>query len=114
MYVCILGRDGRIVAERNMESAPEPFLNFIAPYREYLVVRVECIFTWYWLADLRAREAIRFILGRALYMKEGPHKGWASVVLGSLPFVMYSNVSAFVGEFGTAFGALWQTAHGVS
>lgn len=30
---------------------------------------VECIFTWYWLADLCAEEGIAFALGHALYMK---------------------------------------------
>jgi hypothetical protein len=69
MYVCILDQAGRIVAERNMASAPEPFLTFIAPYREDVVIGVECIFTWYWLADLCAREQLGFILGHALYMK---------------------------------------------
>ena len=39
------------------------------PYRDDLVVAVECIFTWYWLADLCAREGIAFVLGHALYMK---------------------------------------------
>jgi transposase len=34
-----------------------------------LVVCVECIFTWYWLADLCAQEGIPFVLGHALYMK---------------------------------------------
>jgi transposase len=34
-----------------------------------LVVCVECIFTWYWLADLCTREGIPFVLGHALYMK---------------------------------------------
>jgi hypothetical protein len=33
------------------------------------VVAVECIFTWYWVADLCAHEGIGFILGHALYMK---------------------------------------------
>jgi transposase len=33
------------------------------------VVAVECIFTWYWLADLCAQEGIAFVLGHALYMK---------------------------------------------
>jgi transposase len=33
------------------------------------VVGVECIFTWYWLADLCAREGIAFVLGHALYLK---------------------------------------------
>jgi transposase len=30
---------------------------------------VECIFCWYWLADLCAQEDIPFVLGHALYMK---------------------------------------------
>jgi transposase len=41
----------------------------VAPYREDLVVAVECIFTWYWLADLCAEQDIAFVLGNALYMK---------------------------------------------
>ena len=45
------------------------FLLAIAPYREDLVVAVECIFTWYWLADLCAEERIAFVLGHALYMR---------------------------------------------
>jgi transposase len=52
-----------------MMAAPEPFLKVIAPYREDLVVSVECLFTWYGLADLWAREGIPFVLGHALYMK---------------------------------------------
>jgi transposase len=52
-----------------MPAGPDPFLKTIAPYREDLVVCVECIFTWYWLADLCAREGIPFVLGHALYMK---------------------------------------------
>jgi transposase len=69
MYVCILSHDGEICLHRNMKAAPEPFLKAVAPYREGLVVAVECIFTWYWLADLCAQENISFVLGHALYMK---------------------------------------------
>jgi transposase len=69
MYVCILSHDGEILVHRNMKAAPEPFLKAIAPYRDGLVVAVECIFTWYWLADLCAQEGIPFVLGHALYMK---------------------------------------------
>lgn len=69
MYLCILSQDGEIVLHRNMPAGPEPFLKAIAPYREDIVVCVECIFTWYWLADLCAREGIPFVLGHALYMK---------------------------------------------
>ena len=41
----------------------------MGPYREGLVVAVECIYTGYWLADLCAREGIAFVLGHALSMK---------------------------------------------
>jgi transposase len=68
MYVCILSQDGEILLHRNMKTSPEMFLKAIAPYRVDLVVAVG-IFTWYWLADLCAREAIPFVLGHALYMK---------------------------------------------
>jgi transposase len=69
MYVCILNQSGEILVHRNMKTTPETFLNIIAPYREGLVVAVECMFTWYWLADLRTHEGIPFVLGHALYMK---------------------------------------------
>src|SRR5712691_7229590 len=69
MYLCILNQDGEILMHRNMPVGPDAFLNAIAPYREDLVVCVECIFTWYWLADLCAREGLPFVLGHALYMK---------------------------------------------
>jgi transposase len=69
MYLCILNQDGEILVHRNMPAGPEPFLKVVAPYREDLIVCVECIFTWYWLADLCAREGIPFVLGHALYMK---------------------------------------------
>jgi transposase len=69
MYVCILNRDGEIVVHRNMKASPDALLKVIAPYREDVVVAVECIFTWYWLADLCAQEGIPFVLGHALYMK---------------------------------------------
>jgi transposase len=69
MYVCILNQDGEIVVHRNMPTTPDALLKTIAPYREQIVIAVECIFTWYWLADLCAREGIPFVLGHALYMK---------------------------------------------
>jgi transposase len=69
MYVCILSQDGEILLHRHMKTSPETFLKAIAPYREDLVVAVECLFTWYWLADLCAQEQIPFVLGHALYMK---------------------------------------------
>ena len=69
MYVCVLDSQGEILLHRNMTCSPELFLKAIAPYREDVAVGVECIFTWYWLADLCAQENIPFVLGHALYMK---------------------------------------------
>ena len=62
-YVCILDRDGQVLVHKNLPSNPEAFLEVVAPYRDDLVVAVECIFTWYWLADLCAAEGIAFVLG---------------------------------------------------
>jgi transposase len=69
MYLCVLDQAGEVLLEQNIRCEPRLFLRTIAPYREDLVVAVECIFTWYWLADLCAREQIPFVLGHALYMK---------------------------------------------
>jgi transposase len=69
MYVCVLDQHGKIVLHRNMPSDPDAFLDAIRPYREDIVVCAECMFAWYWLADLCHREAIPFVLGHALYMK---------------------------------------------
>lgn len=69
MYLCVLNQEGEVLLHRDMKAAPGPFLQAIAPYREDLVVCVEGIFTWYWLADLCTQEGIPFVLGHALYMK---------------------------------------------
>jgi transposase len=69
MDVCILDQHGAKLVHKNLPTTPEAFLRVIAPYREDVVVGVECIFTWYWLADLCAKEGIAFVLGHALYMK---------------------------------------------
>ena len=69
MYLCIINRDGEIVLHRNLRTRPDIFLQAIKPYREDLVVAAECMFAWYWLADLCEDEGIPFILGHALYMR---------------------------------------------
>jgi transposase len=69
MSVCILDQAGEILLHPNMKASPEAFLRTITPYRADIVVAVECIFTWYWLADLCARAGMPFVLGHALYMK---------------------------------------------
>jgi transposase len=69
MYLCILDQAGETLLHRNMTATPEALLKAIAPYREQIVLAAECMFTWYWLADLCAEHGIPFVLGHALYMK---------------------------------------------
>lgn len=69
MYVCILDTEANILIHKNIPTEEKAFLALIKPYRDDLIVGVECIFSWYWLADLCAQESIAFILGHALYMK---------------------------------------------
>ena len=69
MSVCILDQSGESVLPRKLKTDPETCLKVIAPSREGLVVAVECIFTWYWLADWCADEGLPFVLGHALSMQ---------------------------------------------
>src|SRR3989454_6200283 len=69
MYLCILDQAGETLLHRNMPATPEALLKAITPYRDQIVLAAECMFTWYWVADLCAREGIAFVLGHALYMK---------------------------------------------
>jgi transposase len=69
MDMCILDQAGETLLHRNMTATPEALLKAIAPYREQIVRAAECMFPWYWLADLCAEHGIPFVLGHALYMK---------------------------------------------
>ena len=61
MDIDILAPDGQVLVHRNVTSTPEGLLETIAPYREDLVVAAECLFTWYWLADVSAAEGLAFV-----------------------------------------------------
>jgi hypothetical protein len=46
MYVCILDQQGEIALHRHLQASPDALLKAIAPYRDALVLAVECLFTW--------------------------------------------------------------------
>ncbi len=69
MYVCIIDQGDEVVFPRNLPTDRQSLIEVIGPYKEDIVVAVECIFAWYWIADLCAEQAIPFVLGHALYMK---------------------------------------------
>jgi len=69
MYLCVLDAQGSIVLHERIPSQRDAFLEAITPYRDDLVVCAECIFCWYWLADLCSELDITFVLAHALYLK---------------------------------------------
>jgi hypothetical protein len=87
MYLCILDSSGQIVFDKNLPASGPAFLQAIAPFRDGLVVGVDCLFCWYWLADLCAREQIAFVLGHVLSKNDQIDAGKIARLLrgGTLP-----------------------------
>ena len=70
MYVCVLDSAGERQLHRNMEANAYELERAISPFVSAdLVIAVECVFSWYWVADFCAQRTIPFVLGHALYMK---------------------------------------------
>ena len=69
MYVCIIDTKGKKRLHQNIRTKPDLLFELIFPYLDDIAIGVECVFCWYWLADLCAEHHIRFVLGHALYMK---------------------------------------------
>src|SRR5438874_2135375 len=69
MHLCVLDHAGAVVFDRNLPSRPESLLRALTPFRDGLIVGVECMFAWYWVADQCQQHGISFVLGHALYMK---------------------------------------------
>jgi len=84
LYVCLLDDTGKSVVHKPIQASPDALLKLIAPYRSDLVIGVECMFSWYWVADLCVDNAIDFVLGHALYMK-AIHGGKAKNDTRSMP-----------------------------
>ena len=69
LYVCILDQSGDPLVHKNIKASPQALIKLITPYQDDLVIGVECMFSWYWVADLCRERGIAFILGHALYMR---------------------------------------------
>ena len=69
MYVCIMSHPGEILVHRNMAATAKELIKVVEPFLDDIVLAVECVFTWYWIADLCHRLGVHFVLGHALYMK---------------------------------------------
>src|SRR6266851_4339553 len=69
LAVCILDQAGNIVLQTKLPAQKQLLLDTLAPFRADVVVCVECLFAWYWVADLCRAQNIPFVLGHSLYMK---------------------------------------------
>jgi transposase len=69
LYVCIVDHTGNVLIHKEIKAAPEPLLRLITPFLDQLVIGVECMHCWYWIADFCRDQGIEFILGHALYMR---------------------------------------------
>jgi hypothetical protein len=69
MHVGILAHHGNVVFDKNLPCHFDTLLQAIAPFRDGIVIGVECLFGWYWLADRCAEHDIPFVVGHALYMR---------------------------------------------
>jgi len=69
LYVCLIDHEGEILVHKNIKARPEALMKLIKPYLDELVIGVECMFSWYWIADFCEDNGIDFVLGHALYMK---------------------------------------------
>ena len=69
MYICVINNIGETVFHKNMECSRDNLELVTNTFGKDIVVGVECIFTWYWVADFCAERGIDFALGHAYYMK---------------------------------------------
>jgi len=69
LYVCIIDQADEVLVHREIPANPEKLYQILKPYHGNIVVGVECMHCWYWVADFCEEHGIDFILGHALYMK---------------------------------------------
>ena len=62
----VLDAQGKALLAQTLAARPDAFLHAVAPFRDGLVVACECMFVWYWLADLCQADGVPFVLGHAL------------------------------------------------
>lgn len=69
LYVCIIDSEANVLRHREIPASPEKLQALLKPYIGQIVVGVECMHCWYWVADFCNDIGVEFILGHALYMR---------------------------------------------
>ncbi|MBE6354858.1 hypothetical protein [Treponema sp.] len=60
MYICVINNIRETVFHKNMECSRDNLELVTNTFGKDIVVGVECIFTWYWVADFCAERGIDF------------------------------------------------------
>jgi hypothetical protein len=71
LHVCILDQEEMIVVHKNIKAHPQALMGLIQPFLPVMVIGVECMFSWYWVADFCEDQGIDFVLGHALLLRGG-------------------------------------------
>ena len=61
LHLCVLDTMGTVVTDRKLPCHFDSLLEAIAPFRDDLVIGVERMFGWYWLADRCAEHHLPFV-----------------------------------------------------
>jgi len=69
LYVCIIDQSGKTCLHKEISASPDKLHQLLEPYIGNVVLGVECMHCWYWVADFCDEIGVDFILGHALYMK---------------------------------------------
>ena len=69
LYVCIINDRGEVLVHKKIKDDKHALMKILEPFIGNIIVGVECMHCWYWLADWCDDNSIDFVLGHALYMK---------------------------------------------
>ena len=62
MYICILNQEGNIIVHTNLITSQQALHEIVEPWLPDVAIAVECMFTWYWVADFCTQNNIPFVL----------------------------------------------------
>jgi len=61
MYVCVIKDKGEMKVHKDIKTDADELLSLLAPFLGDIIVGVECVFCWYWLADLCAKQTLHLL-----------------------------------------------------
>ena len=67
--MCIINQGSETLVHQKIAACPDALMKLVQPYIGNVVIGVECMHCWYWVADWCDEQGIDFVLGHALYMK---------------------------------------------